>query len=364
MRSPATLGSENFRKLVRQRTGRRCRRSPRRSLPADRLDALEAYLLTLGRNDDDDHGDREHAAAAAAESRRAIRDPRCATPARSPPAGTPTNGLPAIGPPWTQLVAYDLNDGIGEVAHSRRHVARPRRAGHHRHGQRAAEERSGGDRRRPGVHRQRSGSHAARLRQGRPARCSGSTKSRRIPRAFPRSTPIDGRQYIAFSAGASWGTGGDPVWRNGVPSQAVRRRRRRATTCSRCPRVGEMNCVASREPPSMQRKSSHSRPRQRDRGLGGRDEPPVSADGARRRRRQVRRRSTARPMRSKRVTWRTRTLVGDERLTQWKLALRPDGLSAPRCRRARRCGRSSTSWRRRADRPSARPIAKPLGPAA
>ena len=28
-----------------------------------------------------------------------------------------------------------------------------------------------------------------------------------------------------------------------------------------------------------------------------------------------------------RVTWRTRTLVGDERLTRWKLAIRPDGLS-------------------------------------
>ena len=27
-----------------------------------------------------------------------------------------------------------------------------------------------------------------------------------------------------------------------------------------------------------------------------------------------------------RVTWRTRTLVGDERLTQWKLAVRPEGL--------------------------------------
>src|SRR5262249_46907908 len=27
------------------------------------------------------------------------------------------------------------------------------------------------------------------------------------------------------------------------------------------------------------------------------------------------------------VTWRTRTLVGDERLTRWKLAIRPDGLT-------------------------------------
>src|SRR4029078_2130906 len=28
------------------------------------------------------------------------------------------------------------------------------------------------------------------------------------------------------------------------------------------------------------------------------------------------------------VTWRTRTLVGDERLTQWKFAVRPDGASS------------------------------------
>jgi hypothetical protein len=25
---------------------------------------------------------------------------------------------------------------------------------------------------------------------------------------------VRGRQYIAFAVGASWGTGGDPVWKN------------------------------------------------------------------------------------------------------------------------------------------------------
>ena len=34
------------------------------------------------------------------------------------------------------------------------------------------------------------------------------------PRRHPAIYEVRGRQYIAFSAGASQGTGGDPVWRN------------------------------------------------------------------------------------------------------------------------------------------------------
>ena len=34
------------------------------------------------------------------------------------------------------------------------------------------------------------------------------------PEGIPAVYAINGRQYIAFSAGASRGTGGDPVWRN------------------------------------------------------------------------------------------------------------------------------------------------------
>ena len=30
----------------------------------------------------------------------------------------------------------------------------------------------------------------------------------------PITYAVGGRQYVAFSAGASWGTGSDPVWRN------------------------------------------------------------------------------------------------------------------------------------------------------
>ena len=34
------------------------------------------------------------------------------------------------------------------------------------------------------------------------------------PEGIPAVYQVNGRQYIAFAAGASWGTGGDPVWRN------------------------------------------------------------------------------------------------------------------------------------------------------
>jgi quinoprotein glucose dehydrogenase len=33
------------------------------------------------------------------------------------------------------------------------------------------------------------------------------------PEGIPAVYQIDGRQYIAFAAGASWGSGGDPIWR-------------------------------------------------------------------------------------------------------------------------------------------------------
>jgi quinoprotein glucose dehydrogenase len=34
------------------------------------------------------------------------------------------------------------------------------------------------------------------------------------PEGIPAVYQVNGRQYIAFAVGASWGTGGDPVWRN------------------------------------------------------------------------------------------------------------------------------------------------------
>jgi quinoprotein glucose dehydrogenase len=35
------------------------------------------------------------------------------------------------------------------------------------------------------------------------------------PEGIPAIFALAGRQYIAFAAGASWGSGTDPVWRNG-----------------------------------------------------------------------------------------------------------------------------------------------------
>ena len=34
------------------------------------------------------------------------------------------------------------------------------------------------------------------------------------PEGIPAVYELGGRQYVAFAAGASWGTGPDPVWRN------------------------------------------------------------------------------------------------------------------------------------------------------
>ena len=34
------------------------------------------------------------------------------------------------------------------------------------------------------------------------------------PEVVPAVYQVNGRQYIAFAVGASWGTGGDPAWRN------------------------------------------------------------------------------------------------------------------------------------------------------
>ena len=34
------------------------------------------------------------------------------------------------------------------------------------------------------------------------------------PEGIPAVYEVGGRQYVAFAVGASWGTGGDPVWRN------------------------------------------------------------------------------------------------------------------------------------------------------
>jgi hypothetical protein len=124
-----------------------------------------------------------------------------------------SNGLPTVGPPWTQLVAYDLNEGVIKW--------------------RVADGNS------PGLAEKGIlSTGTVRPRNGPVVTAGGlvflPNSQDRMLRAFDKDTgavlwahelqanpegipaiyEVRGRQYIAFAAGASWGTGGDPVWKN------------------------------------------------------------------------------------------------------------------------------------------------------
>ena len=118
MRSPAKLGAEAFRTLVRQ--GRRTDAGVLREDAAGGQRRARSRR-TCSRCPIDGRAGRERRAAApAAESRSAIRDPRSATPARFRPGGTRATGYPAVGA---------AVDAARRLRPERRHdqVARPRR---------------------------------------------------------------------------------------------------------------------------------------------------------------------------------------------------------------------------------------------
>ncbi|HEU4890021.1 MAG TPA: PQQ-binding-like beta-propeller repeat protein [Vicinamibacterales bacterium] len=212
MRAPAKLGADGFRQLLRQGK-EQMPPFPETVVSAERVDALEAFLLTLPLADapgDESSGER------------LLRLPpnpnRYSGPATryagSFSAGWYTsNGLPAVGPPWTQLVAYDLNEGTIKW--------------------RVPDGQAPGlaDRNIPltGTVRPRNGPVATAgglvfvaNSQDRTLRAydrdTGATlwvhELEANPEGIPAVYQVGGRQYIAFAAGASWGTGTDPVWKN------------------------------------------------------------------------------------------------------------------------------------------------------
>ncbi len=211
MRSPATLGPDGFRRMVRQGQAQMPPFSPD-VLPDDRLAALEAFLLTLSPNADGDQVDRN-------------------TPIRLPPnpsryqgpamrytgsfsAGWyTTHGMPAIGPPWTRLTAYDLNDGSVKWW-----IPDGQAPGLAAQGI----TNTGSVRARNGPVVTAGGLVFIANDQDRTLRAYDKADGRLLwshelpanPEGIPAVYAIRGRQYIAFSAGASQGTGGDPVWRN------------------------------------------------------------------------------------------------------------------------------------------------------
>jgi quinoprotein glucose dehydrogenase len=209
MRSIKLLGSQGFRQVVRQGVNQ-MPAFPASSISSNVLDALEAYLLSLPTTDEEAGNPSE------------IRLPQNPNRYQGPPtryggsfsAGWYTsNGYPVSGPPWTQLVAYDLNEGVIKWRVP--------------------------DGNAPGLaDKGIMGTGTVRPRNGPVVTAGGlvfiANSQDRFLRAFDKDTgqviwereleanpegipavyQINGRQYIAFAVGASWGTGGDPVWRN------------------------------------------------------------------------------------------------------------------------------------------------------
>ena len=182
---------------------------PEAMLSGASLDALEAYLLSLPAADEQ----AEDGALRLPPNPARYSGPATRYAGSFSAGWYTSNGLPAIGPPWTQLVAYDLNEGTVKW--------------------RVAD----GDA--PGLAAQGiTGTGTVRPRNGPVVTAGGvvflANSQDSMLRAFDKTTgkvvweyrleanpegipavyEVRGRQYIAFAAGASWGSGSDPVWKN------------------------------------------------------------------------------------------------------------------------------------------------------
>jgi quinoprotein glucose dehydrogenase len=209
MRPIKLLGAQGFRAVIRQGVNQ-MPAFAESTISPDELEALEAYLLSLPTTDEEAGNPSE------------VRLPQNPNRYQGPPtryggsfsAGWYTsNGYPVSGPPWTQLIAYDLNEGTIKWRIP--------------------------DGNAPGLaDKGIMGTGTVRPRNGPVVTAGGlvfiANSQDRFLRAFDKETgnviweheleanpegvpavyQVNGRQYIAFTAGASWGTGGDPVWRN------------------------------------------------------------------------------------------------------------------------------------------------------
>jgi quinoprotein glucose dehydrogenase len=276
MRTPAKLGSDGFRRLIRQGK-EQMPPFPDAVVSAEKIDALEAYLLSLPLAD---------APADESSDDRMLRLPpnpnRYTGPeikyAGSFSAGWYTsNGLPAVGPPWTQLVAYDLNDGTikwrvpdGQAPGLAGKDIPPTGTVRPRNGPVVT---AGGL-----VFVANSQDRTIRAFDRDTGKVLWSHELEANPEGIPAVYEVAGRQYVALAAGASWGTGTDPVWRDAF-------HRKKGSLDAQGYHVFAL-------PESAPAQAQTSKP------------AFVRALDA-----------------LERVTWRTRTLVSDDRLTNWNFAI-------------------------------------------
>jgi len=208
MKSPSALGLDRFRTLVRQGQDQ-MPAFPATALPADELAALEAFLASLPVSDDPN----------ADAALRLPQNPNRYAGPESRYAGSfsagwyGSNGLPTVGPPWTQLVAYDLNEGVIKWRVPDGHAPGLAAQGVMN---------TGTVRPRNGPVVTAGGLVFLPNSQDRMLRAFDSQTGAIVweqeldanPEGIPAVYEVRGRQYIAFAAGASWGTGADPVWKN------------------------------------------------------------------------------------------------------------------------------------------------------
>ena len=207
MPSPAKLGSENFRMLLRQGKEQMPAFSER-MLPDAGVEELEAYLLTLPVNEQAGDGHLQLPQNPGRYAGPAVRY------SGSFSAGWyTTNGMPAVGPPRTQLVGYDLNTGtikfrvpdgytpgLAEKGIRNTGSVRPKNG---------PVVTAGGL-----IFLPNSQDRTLRAYDKQTGAVLWEHELEANPEGIPAVYSIRGRQYVAFSAGATWGTGRDPVWRN------------------------------------------------------------------------------------------------------------------------------------------------------
>lgn len=215
MKSPARLGPQNFRALIRQ--GRaQMPPFPEEVLPAATIDALEQYLLSLPLMEGlPEQGDKD-VPLRLPPSPNHYSGPPIRYSGRFTAAWYASNGLPVIKPPWTQLVAYDLNNGtikwrvpdgnspaLAAQGIKNTGSVRPRNG---------PVVTAGGL-----VFIANSQDGFIRAYDEDTGKILWEYELDANPEGIPAIYEIDNRQYIAFAAGAATGTDGDPTSQN--PSQ-------------------------------------------------------------------------------------------------------------------------------------------------